>query len=101
MTEAVADPVDQGVEEARQRLERLGFELQEDVRNQAADLALRTLGERAPDASHRAQSLFAEHLIIASAMRQIYNEPPLEPEEVGEFLAASQRFFNSYWHLDK
>lgn len=99
-TQAGPSPVQVGVEQARQRLERAGVELSDDAVHGGVDLAVTVLENQAPEAPARAQELFVEQVVVASAMRDRYDEPPLQPVEVNAFLGVVRWFFNSLWHED-
>jgi hypothetical protein len=86
------------VARARQRLEAHGMEVSSYAGRAGSALARDVLHSSMGDPPRVAADLFVELVVIATAMRETYNEPTLGPAEVEEFLGVSRWFLNSLWH---
>jgi hypothetical protein len=83
---------------ARRRLQLHGIEVSAYAARAGSALAHDALESRGETSAQVAKDLFVEQVVIATAMREAYGEPPLEPADVVEFLGVSRRFLNSLWH---
>ena len=92
------DPLTAGIELARQRLRRYGFDLDPADLPDTVELARSFLREEISDAPARAQELVAEAVMFAGAMRAYYGGPELRVDQVARYVDAARTFFNSFWH---
>jgi hypothetical protein len=91
------DPVASGTYLAAERLGRYGVFVTADL-DDITEFTRSLLASRMEGVPERAVELMAEQLGIAVLIRREYGEPGLTSDQVGAYLKAAERFFNSLWH---
>ncbi|MBB5856285.1 hypothetical protein ACFQ05_25755 [Amycolatopsis umgeniensis] len=91
------DVVNAGVRYAEERLGRHELPMPSgEVGGQAIEFAIGALEGRVVPV--RAAEQFVEQVVVAAAMREVNDEPPLTASDIRLFRDVSTWFFNSFWH---
>jgi hypothetical protein len=92
------DPVEAGVQAAAERLARYGVEMPVGEISDSIAAATDLLRQQPEPVADRAVEFWVETVAVAASARVLYNESPLEYEELRSFLDFWTRIINSYRH---
>jgi hypothetical protein len=102
MAQSQPDPLGQGIQAGRARLERYGLATDRDGFGPEIDRAMtitnRLLQQPETEASPRFVALFGEIVTVAVGARLSYADAPLSEDDIHQYLLHSFNFLNSFRH---